>query len=460
MGAAGVGDDVGRVDKVGKGPCGRRGRTRGPAHAWAANPHCHFLLLTPTLSSLPPNYKHTHAQMAGKSTILRCAASVALLASCGLHAPAKAARVRRFDSIVLRAFASDAPAHGRSSFAVEMDEMRAVLAGASARSLILVDELGKGTEAAAGAALAGAMLEALAARGCTGVFATHLHALLDLPLGGAGGDGLARLRMLTRVGNGGVREPAWKVVAGSSTESLALEVAAGAGVPEAVVTRAAELFEMVVGVGARATPPVPAWAVAASAATPPPPTPAPAGGALARTAVVAAGCVFEADAADQAPAWCPSASPPPPFAPPSAPPPPPAALLTAASLLASTAEALLGDRPTPIFIPPHCDPPANVAAAVSCVYVLCRPDGWCYCGETDALADRLRAHRTAPPVRGGPAMSCVYVRVPGGKTAARAVEAAVIRELVRGGVGMLSVVDGVSGRGVGVGVGVGRAAVG
>ena len=111
--------------------------------------------------------------MAGKSTILRCAASVALLASCGLHAPAKAARVRRFDSIVLRAFASDAPAHGRSSFAVEMDEMRAVLAGASARSLILVDELGKGTEAAAGAALAGAMLEALAARGCTGVFGSQ-----------------------------------------------------------------------------------------------------------------------------------------------------------------------------------------------------------------------------------------------------------------------------------------------
>ena len=88
----------------------------------------------------------TGPNMAGKSTVLRSVAACSLLASCGLHAPAEAASVPALDAIVLRAFAADAPSSGRSSFAVEMDETRHVLAAAkgSSRSLILVDELGKG----------------------------------------------------------------------------------------------------------------------------------------------------------------------------------------------------------------------------------------------------------------------------------------------------------------------------
>ncbi|PRW39283.1 mitochondrial-targeted muts 1 [Chlorella sorokiniana] len=124
----------------------------------------------------------TGPNMAGKSTILRSVCAVALLGACGLYAPAGSARVPYFDAFMLRNFSSDSPLEGRSAFAVEMTEMRYVLEDVSQRSLVLVDELGKGTEVRAGASLAGALMEELDRSGCRGIFATHLHALLDLDL--------------------------------------------------------------------------------------------------------------------------------------------------------------------------------------------------------------------------------------------------------------------------------------
>jgi hypothetical protein len=379
--------------------------------------------------------------MAGKSTILRCVAAVALLASCGLHAPvAGAARVPRFDQVILRAFAADSPLHGRSSFAVEMDEMRAVLAGATRDSLVLVDELGKGTEACAGSALAGAMLEHLAATRCVGIFATHLHALLDLPLRGD----VARLRMLTRHdAASGRRVPAWRVAPGTSTESLALETAAGAGVPAGVVDRAAQLWGMVRGVqvsdgstggdeggdgsgggGGRAVA-VPAPAAAAGLE-------GEHGGASLAGGVLA-------DIAVAAPART-------------------ITLHEAAAILHATAAAMLsgglgGSRahaplPPATIIPPGCDPPAHTASA-SCVYVLRRADGWFYAGESDALLARLDAHRSRVPVKGGAGLAAAFVALPpgaGNKTVARAIEAATIQKLVDVGVPLLSVTDAVGGR--------------
>jgi DNA mismatch repair ATPase MutS len=150
--------------------------------------------------------------MAGKSTVLRSTAAVALLAAAGLHAPARSATIPYIDAFMLRNFSADSPLEGKSSFAVEMTEMRWVLlstagpksngirAGcgllsvhpcqsphvtsvhvervvpdmncryvledATADSLVLVDELGKGTEVRAGAAIAASVLEALDATGC------------------------------------------------------------------------------------------------------------------------------------------------------------------------------------------------------------------------------------------------------------------------------------------------------
>eukprot|EP00891_Asterochloris_glomerata_P007043 jgi/Astpho2/7043/gw1.00107.195.1_t len=82
--------------------------------------------------------------MAGKSTVLRSTCAVALLAACGLHAPAQAATVPFTDAFMLRNFSADSPLEGRSSFAVEMHEMRYVLEDVTQDSLVLVDELGKG----------------------------------------------------------------------------------------------------------------------------------------------------------------------------------------------------------------------------------------------------------------------------------------------------------------------------
>lgn len=136
---------------------------------------------------------------------------------------------------------------GRSSFAVEMEEMRFVLQDVTNRSLVLVDELGKGTEAKAGAALAGAIMEELDTVGCKGIFATHLHSILDMELELPG----TKNMMMEITGEeeeeeekkGRKRFPTWRMVPGSSTESLALEVAAECRLPPRVVGRAAELYD-------------------------------------------------------------------------------------------------------------------------------------------------------------------------------------------------------------------------
>lgn len=190
----------------------------------------------------------TGPNMAGKSTLLRSTCAVALLAACGLAAPAApSTTVPYIDAFMLRNFAADSPIEGRSSFAVEMTEMRYVLQDATASSLVLVDELGKGTEASAGAALAGAMLEALEAAGCKGAFATHLHALLEMDLNLPGTKTMMmEVESVENLGNGGNpdrrRKPTWRVVPGVSTESLALEVAVDCRLPADLVGRAGQLY--------------------------------------------------------------------------------------------------------------------------------------------------------------------------------------------------------------------------
>ena len=203
----------------------------------------------------------TGANMAGKSTVLRTACAAALLANCGLRVPANAAAVPRYDAFMLRSVTGDAPSQGLSSFAVEMAEAQTILGEASARSLVMLDELGTGTEAAAGTAVAAAVLERLAATGCHGVFATHHHDLFRLGLPCLAGGPSAPVQEMAmeiaddaggRGGDLGSRRPTWRLRPGRCTESLAFTVALDHGVPQPVVARAFSLYRELVDLDAGA----------------------------------------------------------------------------------------------------------------------------------------------------------------------------------------------------------------
>ncbi|KAG2492702.1 hypothetical protein HYH03_009115 [Edaphochlamys debaryana] len=223
----------------------------------------------------------TGPNMAGKSTILRSVAAAALLATCGLAVPAGPSSPSSpllsspspsspsppsplpleapwFAHVSLRNFSGDSPLEGKSAFAVEMEDTAATLAVAGVlgpRALVLLDELGKGTEVVAGTALAAAVLIRLLGSGCAGVFASHLH---DLPYmlrpmqragrlefwamdveaveGGEALPGLAALPpSVPRL------RPTWRVrTEATCLRSMALQVAASCGMPPPLLTEAVQ----------------------------------------------------------------------------------------------------------------------------------------------------------------------------------------------------------------------------
>lgn len=180
--------------------------------------------------------------MGGKSTIARTVASVALLAHCGLYAPCVSAAVPELDGFFVRMAGSDAPAEGRSSFAMEMLDLQSLLLGATSQTLVVLDEIGRGTEARAGTAISAAVLENLASRKCVGLFATHLHGLLDLDWSGHSID---RLSMGTAQDPNGQLVPTHRLNVGcDSRESLAFVVAARSGLPDRLVRRAEHYFDL------------------------------------------------------------------------------------------------------------------------------------------------------------------------------------------------------------------------
>ncbi|MER3425995.1 MAG: DNA mismatch repair protein MutS [Thermus sp.] len=181
----------------------------------------------------------TGPNMAGKSTYLRQAALIALLAQIGSFIPAEEAELPLFDRIYTRIGASDDLAGGRSTFMVEMGEVAQILKGATEKSLVLLDEVGRGTSTLDGVALAQAVLEALHERGAYVLFATHYHELtrLDLP----------RVRNFhvaaEEVGLEGGLVFYHQVLPGPTLKSYGVEVARLAGVPEEVVHRARVILE-------------------------------------------------------------------------------------------------------------------------------------------------------------------------------------------------------------------------
>jgi len=177
----------------------------------------------------------TGPNMAGKSTILRQIGLAVILAQLGSFVPCGAARIGVVDRLFTRVGASDNLARGQSTFMVEMSETSAILHGATAQSLVLLDEIGRGTSTYDGVAIAWAVSEFLHDRvGCKTMFATHYHELMQLP---------ERLQHACNL-NVAVRETEGAVVflhrlePGGTDRSYGIHVAQLAGLPREVVTRA------------------------------------------------------------------------------------------------------------------------------------------------------------------------------------------------------------------------------
>lgn len=177
----------------------------------------------------------------GKSSLLRAICAAALLGICGLMVPADSALIPHFDSIMLHMKSYDSPADGKSSFQVEMSEIRSMVTAATSRSLVLVDEICRGTETAKGTCIAGSIVETLDAIGCLGIVSTHLHGIFDLPLTAKS---IAYKAMTTEYVDG-LPKPTWKLIDGICKESLAFETAQREGVPEAIIQRAEELYHSI-----------------------------------------------------------------------------------------------------------------------------------------------------------------------------------------------------------------------
>ena len=180
----------------------------------------------------------TGPNMAGKSTYMRQVAIITIMAQIGCFVPAKSAEISITDAIFTRVGASDDLSSGRSTFMVEMSEVSEILKNATAKSLVILDEIGRGTSTFDGMSIAKAVVEYIYDKnnnlGCKTLFATHYHELTDMEAQLPGvvnyniavkkrGDEITFLR---------------KIVKGGADDSFGVQVAKLAGVPDAVIERA------------------------------------------------------------------------------------------------------------------------------------------------------------------------------------------------------------------------------
>lgn len=184
----------------------------------------------------------TGPNMAGKSTVLRQTALIVLLAHLGSFVPAEQAEICLVDRIFTRVGAMDDLRRGQSTFMVEMNETANILNNATDRSLVILDEIGRGTSTYDGLAIAWAVTEELASinqRGVKTLFATHYHELTDLAATNE------------RIQNYSIAVREWNdtiiflhhLVKGATNRSYGIQVAALAGVPDHVVSRAHEILK-------------------------------------------------------------------------------------------------------------------------------------------------------------------------------------------------------------------------
>ena len=325
----------------------------------------------------------TAPNMSGKSTIMRSTASASLLTNCGLCAPLEdGSIVPRFDNIFVRGASADIPTENKSAFGAEMQDIAALLRACGDKSLVFVDELGRGTSPTDGAALAGAVLEEMASKGMKGFFATHLHSILDLPLVDDAKCNIIKKRMETS-------EDLWtyKIVDGVCTDSQALKTAAKFGIPQSIIQRAKGLSQVLKNPYKDSSSDVTSFITEE--------------GKEEALSSSFHNSIEKDDIKEVLPIIKP-----------------------------------LSDD-TPVYIPPNWTPPASLEGK-SVVYVLL-VKGRYYIGETDSLAKRIRHHRSKSGWADG---SSVAVRVKGGKTNARNLESLLIRKFASAGLPLHSVTDG------------------
>ena len=192
----------------------------------------------------------TGPNMAGKSTYMRQVAIITIMAQIGSFVPAREARIGIVDKVFTRVGASDDLASGQSTFMLEMNEVATILKNATKRSLIIYDEVGRGTSTFDGMAIARAVVEYTYSKkiGAKTLFATHYHELTDMEDEFPGivnyniaakkrGDSITFLR---------------KIVRGGTDDSYGIEVAKLAGVPNEVVKRAKEILKNIESEAGRA----------------------------------------------------------------------------------------------------------------------------------------------------------------------------------------------------------------
>ena len=184
----------------------------------------------------------TGPNMSGKSALLRQTALIVLMAQMGSFVPAKSATVGVVDRVFTRIGASDDLASGRSTFMVEMSEVANILRNATSASLLILDEIGRGTSTYDGMAIARAILEYCADRrrlGARTMFATHYHELSALE---GELDGIRNYNITAKKQNGKLIFLR-KIVPGAADDSYGIEVAKLAGVPDSVINRAKQCLE-------------------------------------------------------------------------------------------------------------------------------------------------------------------------------------------------------------------------
>ena len=186
----------------------------------------------------------TGPNMAGKSTYMRQVAIITIMAQVGSFVPAREAKIGIVDAVYTRVGASDDLASGKSTFMVEMSEVASILKNATSKSLLILDEIGRGTSTFDGMSIARAVLEFIADKnkiGAKSLFATHYHELtvMETELEGVKnyniavkkhGDDIIFLR---------------RIVRGGADESYGIEVAKLSGIPDGVIKRAREILKSV-----------------------------------------------------------------------------------------------------------------------------------------------------------------------------------------------------------------------
>lgn len=359
----------------------------------------------------------TAPNMSGKSTIMRSTAAAALLSSCGLCAPVGPdSRIQRFDNIFVRGASADVPTEGKSAFGAEMGDIAALLRSCGDKSLVFVDELGRGTSPRDGTCLAGAVLEAMAEAGMSGVFATHLHDVLDLPLKGRDRIFMKRMAFEEYTNDEtSATDYVWtyKMEDGFCTNSLALVTAAKFGLPESILQRA-QYFGSTVG----DSPTMVNSYRDGEDDVDPSPIEAPSETVTRDASEFKSSSNVEKN------------------------------LQTAVQF----AENVVGSKDRAIRIPPLWSSPPALEGR-SCIYILElgnaeNGETRFYVGETDSLRGRLSQHRN----KGGEWKSVTAAALPiaGGKTQARLVESLLIRKLAKAGFRLESIADGRSIRSNGV----------